>query len=69
MGADGLGGDALLADAGHLLQHLVCGGVARGGGQGHQEVKHNVHQEPVTHDNQHCRDKFRNYAIRINVPY
>ncbi len=51
MGADGLGGDALLADAGHLLQDLVCGGAARGGGQGHQEVKHNVHQEPVTQTN------------------
>lgn len=53
VGTDGLGGDALLADAGHLLQDGVSGGLTRRCGQSHEEVEHNVCQEPVTHTNQH----------------
>ena len=65
MGADGLGGNAFLADAGHLLQDGVSGGAARGRGQGHQEVKHNIDQEPVTNNNQHWGDKCRNDALKL----
>merc|ERR1719341_2114754 len=54
VGTDGLGGDALLADAGHLLQDGVSRGPTRRCGQRHQEVEHNVCQEPVTNTNQHC---------------
>ena len=65
MSADGLGGDALFADAGDLLQDLVSGGPARRGGQGHQEVKHNVHQEIVTHTYQHCGRPIIRYVVII----
>ena len=53
MSSGGLGGDALLANAGDLLQGGVSRGAAGERGKRHQEVEHHIDQEIMAQTNQH----------------